>query len=256
MKKLAVIQSLVILVILMNMDFGGLLNKLKESFTGKPSILGNVVQGNTWNQDLPRFGGVAPEAQMVQNPDIASPIPAPDELTPGLIHQQALETRRPKGVLGTHIPGTGGDPVLPPVSPTPAPDASTFEELAIEVLNRNNIPPAVGLGIAQAEGGRIGSNNVYNINATDSNPEGANNYESPEAGVQAFADLIAKHPRYQKAFAMRNNPDAMVEAIEEAGYAGDPKTWKQRSVSTGGAGKTFDEWSDFVRSTRNFKKYR
>lgn len=232
------------------MDFGKLLQNLKESFS-QPSILGNLVAGKQFNESLPRFGGVAPQNQMIQNPNVVSPLQAPDEMTPGMIRQEKIEQMRPKAVLGTQTNIGGGGPVLP--MPTPAP--TNFEELALEVLERNQIPPAVGLGIAQAEGGRIGSNNVYNINATDSNPEGANHYPDPEAGIQAFADLIAKNPRYQRAFQMRDNPDAMIEAIQDAGYAGDPRTWKQRSMSTGGAGKTFDEWADFVKSTKGYQRY-
>lgn len=141
-------------------------------------------------------------------------------------------------------------------APTPAPDANDFEKNTLPIFNKYQIPPAVAYGMRDAEGGNIGSNNAWNINATDSNPQGAYNYDSPEAGAEAYARLIAKDPLYAKAYAARNNPDKMLEEIANAGYAGDPATWKQRSASTGGAGKHFDKYVDFIKGTNGYKRYR
>lgn len=140
--------------------------------------------------------------------------------------------------------------------PTPAPNANDFEKKALPILSKYQIPAAVAFGMRDAEGGKIGSHNVFNINAVDSNPSAAFNYNSPEAGIEAYAKLIAEDPRYSKAYAKRNDPDAMIEEITNAGYAGDPRTWKKRSVSTGGAGKMFDSYADFVRNTPGFNRYR
>jgi hypothetical protein len=210
------------------MNFSGLLDAVKNSFLSSPSIVGNVAQGKQWNQDLPRFGGVAPQNQMVQNPNVVSPISPVDEMTPGLVNKSHFEQ------------------AIPHITPTPP---STFDN----IISAAKIPLQVISGIVQAEGGRIGKNNPANINATDSNPNGAYNYPSPEAGIQALTDLLSKNPRYAKAYALRNDPPAMVKAIQDAGYAGDPKTWRQRSIATGGAGKTFPTWADFVMATKGFQ---
>ncbi len=242
------------------MDFRGLLERVKGAFTNpvnQPSVIGNVTSGQPWNAGLPRYGGEINENRMIQNPNIVSPLQAPDELTPGLEREAQLEQQRPRAVLGAQTPEV--PPVLPEptpdIEPEPTPTPTTFEQLVTDVMSRNQIPAPVGLGIAQAEGGRIGSNNPFNINAVDSNPDAAFDYPTPEAGVQAFADLITKNPRYAGALQHRDNPDQMIEAIQNAGYAGDPKTWKQRSMSTGGAGKNFDQWADFVRSTKGYGRY-
>lgn len=238
------------------MDFGKLLSFLNDNLNGgKPSVIGNVVKGRQWNESLPRFGGVAPEAQSVVNPNVASPIPAPDQLTRGMIYDQGDDKAREFDAQFD----------IKPLQPTPTPtpevlgaqtqEPRSLEELIIDVMNRNKIPAPVGLGIAHAEGGRIGDNNPFNINATDSNPGGATDYATPEAGVQGFADLINKNPRYQKATQLRDDPDAMLRAIQDAGYAGDPQTWRQRSIDTGGAGKTYPTWADFIKATRGFQDY-
>lgn len=146
-------------------------------------------------------------------------------------------------------------PQPPRPSPTLAPDATDFEKMALPIVNEAGIHPAVAFGMANAEGGKIGSNNVYNINAVDSNPQAAHDYATPEDGVRAFTTLISEDPRYSKAFAARKDATKMLREIEAAGYAGDPKTWKSRSKATGGAGKTYNKWSDFVGDVSGFRRY-
>lgn len=139
-------------------------------------------------------------------------------------------------------------------SPTPAPDASDFEKIAIPILNKYGIPPSVGLGIAAAEGGRIGSNNVFNLNATDSNPQGASSYNDQASGIEAFAKLIASNPRYAKAYANRIDPAKMLTEIQNAGYAGDPKDWQKRKLKET-ADFPYKQYSQFVMDTPAYKRY-
>ncbi len=164
-----------------------------------------------------------------------------------------------EGVLGSAVQAlknTMQSHAQEPVpSPTLAPGADDFEKTALPILNEYSIPPNVAFGMAQAEGGKIGDYNKFNINAVDSNPQAANNYGSQEEAVRAFAELIAKNPRYQQAYSLRSDPEAMLKAIQDAGYAGDPKTWRQRSIKTGGAGQTYKSYADFVRDTPNFRRY-
>lgn len=137
---------------------------------------------------------------------------------------------------------------LPTVTPTP------FLNSTDQILAKYALPLPLFYGMRDAEGGVIGQNNVMNMNATDSNPSGAYDYPTPEAGIEDWARTIAESPRYSKAYQVRQDPVAMLEQIALAGYAGDPKTWKQRSIAQGGAGKTYDTYPQFVMDTPGWKK--
>lgn len=177
--------------------------------------------------------------------------------------KSALKSLRNQSLGEQSVLGAETTPTMTPrPSPTLAPDANEFEKLALPILNKYEIPPAVAFGMREAEGGNIGSHNVYNLGAFDSNPQNAYDYDSPEAGVEAFARLIAENPRFKEAYAKRSEPEAMVEAIMQAGYAGDPKTWKRRSIDQArraggrGAGEIYDSYSQFVKDTPGFRRYR
>lgn len=151
---------------------------------------------------------------------------------------------------------------LPTATPTFSP--GSFEQIAAPILKKYGIPLEVGFGMRDAEGGKIGAHNVYNIGAVDSNPTNAANYISPEQGVEAYAKLLSGKyklangqydTRYIPAYNLRNNPEEMLKLIMQLGYAGDPKTWKQRSIDTGGAGKIYDSYAQFVMNTPGWKKY-
>jgi hypothetical protein len=151
--------------------------------------------------------------------------------------------------------------------PTIPSSLSEIEQRTLPTFQQYGIPPAVAYGIAGAEGGKIGSNNIYNLGAYDSNPQNAFHYDSPEAAATASAKLLSGRyelgtpgsgkfdTRYLDAYKLSNDPVATLHAIYQAGYAGDPKTWKARSIATGGAGKYFDDWDEFVRSTPAWKKW-
>lgn len=153
-----------------------------------------------------------------------------------------------------HTPVVREEAYLPAIArgtPTPTPRPANSIE---QILSSYEIPLPVFYGMRDAEGGVIGSNNPMNIGAFDSNPTAAVNYPTPEEGIEAFARLISGDKRYEKAYKLRNNPEAMLQAIMDAGYAGDPKTWKQRSIDTKGAGSTYDTYSEFVKDTPGWRK--
>jgi hypothetical protein len=124
---------------------------------------------------------------------------------------------------------------------------SSYEQQAAAIFQQYGINPQVGLSILKAEGGRIGTNNPGNINATDSNPTGAYNYATPQAGLHGAAQTMRR--LLDKQGIKSNDPNMQLQGIEQGGYAGDPKTWRQRSIATGGAGKQYPSWSSFVKAT-------
>lgn len=112
------------------MDFGKILQGLKDSLSGynqdHPSVVGNLLSGNQWNQSIPDFGGVARENQMIGNPNIVSPIPVTDQLTPGLVNYYQNDAARAADTTpSTFQPKTiqypdwmANAPASPPQAPT------------------------------------------------------------------------------------------------------------------------------------------
>ncbi len=149
----------------------------------------------------------------------------------------------------------------PTATPTPAP--GSFEEIAFPIFDKYNIPRSVGMGMYAAEGRGQGlgadRNNFYNIAAFDSNPDAAFRYDTPEEGIEAFARFISGQydryasPQHQQRFAnaygLRDDPVAFVRALEQAGYAGDPKTYAQR------ANNNFDSYADFIMATPEWRSH-
>jgi hypothetical protein len=131
-------------------------------------------------------------------------------------------------------------------------------------FDQYEIPREVAYGIADAEGGKIGENNIYNIRAYDSNPQAALDFGSMEAAATAAAKLLSGQyqrsngktdTRYKDAYERRADPAEMLKLIMLAGFAGDPSTWKQRSAAQGGAGLKYDSWDSFVKDTPGWKKW-
>lgn len=134
------------------------------------------------------------------------------------------------------------------------PDVQKFIENTIFPITRKyEIPEPVAAGMFAAEGRLSGMganrNNFYNIGAFDSDPNQANYFSTPEAGIEAFAKLLKEKKRYSKAFESRHDPVKMLEEIQNAGYAGDPKTYEQRAKNS------FKSYFDFITATPEFKKY-
>lgn len=163
-------------------------------------------------------------------------------------------------VPNTPTPTEAPPPTGVPIRPTQAPQVlgnntgnSGFEQQTLPIFQQHGVNPAVAYGIAAAEGGRIGQHNIWNINATDSNPQGATNYGSVQQAAQGAAQLIQR--MLQARGVTSSDPNVQLQAIEQSGYAGDPRTWQARSAATGGAGRQFRSWSDFVRSTPAWNKW-
>jgi hypothetical protein len=174
--------------------------------------------------------------------------------------QAVLGTQAPAPVRLNPTIAPTAEPTVPIASPTPTPPDATptpqlneFERPTLPVFQQYGVSPAVAYGIAAAEGGRIGQHNIWNINATDSNPNGATNYGSVQQAAEGAARLIS-HMLQAKGI-NSTDPNVQLQAVEDAGYAGDPRTWRQRSASTGGAGKTYNSWSQFVKSTPAWQRW-
>lgn len=107
-----------------------------------------------------------------------------------------------------------------------------FDEAVKAVSKKYNIPENIMRAMAALEtqtgigrqplGYAKSRNNIYNIQAYDSNPDMARRYPSVMEGVTDFANLISRDPRYKKAYAVRNDPVKMIQEIKRAGYATDP----------------------------------
>lgn len=226
-----------------------LIKDVKDTFF-KPSLVKNLVKKNKWNEGLSNFGGFAdprPRQQDVRVKGMASPLPKTQSLA---IPQQMpkVERKITPQRLATPTPMRR---VLS--APTPTPVLDELESRTLPTFKQHKVHPSIAYGIASAEGGKIGDYNVWNMNATDANPQGAYNYDSYEAAATDAAKLMVK--MIDKMEAQGATPEEQLVAIQNAGYAGDPKTWKQRSIDTGGAGIHYDSWSDFVKATKGWKKW-
>jgi hypothetical protein len=228
------------------MDFRKILNSVRESFTA-PSVVGNVVTGKQWNQGLPRFGGVAPEAQMIQNPNVASPIPPEDELTSGVVHQMKLNDILEKQASAynaanpvpspTAIPTPTAAPRTLGVStrPAPAPQGddlwSQFTQAVQETAPERGYDPETIIRQKALESAFGTSNfarernNLGGIGAYDRDPNQAFKFKDIEDYLDYYYKLIES--RYPKAYENRDDPEAFVKGLKAGGYASDPNyVWK------------------------------
>lgn len=226
-----------------------------------------------------------------QQQETISPLPVGQTLTPGIAHKMQYDAIMEENARKANLAEVGqptptpqnfhyyGDPtdeelllrkgigsvsqkVTRPIQETAQqvlgtthtnPEMNDFETRTRPTFDKYNIDPAVAYGIGDAEGGKIGTNNRWNINAVDSNPGLAFDYNSPEAAATGAAQLMQKMIDKQGAGDL--SPFEQLVAIQNSGYAGKPNTWKKRSMDTGGAGNVYDSWSEFVSNTPSFKRY-
>jgi hypothetical protein len=176
----------------------------------------------------------------------------------GLSMPQQKQAVRPavavKGVAASNITPT----------PTPRPDMTDYERLTAETFDKYEIPRAVAFGMAGAENG---TRNRFNIGAWDSNPNNAMIQDdlsnatsaakmlSGQADTSFYGNGEAGKQAYAKAYAQRKNAAKMLQMIRDAAFAGDPKTWKQRSIEQGGAGQFYDSWDEFIKNTPAWRKW-
>lgn len=146
----------------------------------------------------------------------------------------------------------------------------SFYKMAQPAFQEYQFPESVGMGMYAAEGRGKGMGaerqNWYNIGAVDEDPEAATSYKTPQEGLIAFLKMVTGNaedsfygngPAGKKAFAdafkrfqETGNEDELLLAIQNAGYAGDPATYAQRSNSG------YDSYSGFVSDTPEYKKFR
>lgn len=215
-----------------------LVHYLTSGWQNPLSGMGQTFQHTGKNLQNEYWG--APKPTVTPTPDNHITINSPWKVYPSLPAQQ------PTGAP-TQMPQ------MPQVMAAQISQVPPYDQQAIAIFQQYGISPQVGLSILQAEGGRIGSNNPGNINATDSNPTGAYNYATPQAGLHGAAKTM--RALLDKQGIKSNDPNVQLQGIEQGGYAGDPKTWRQRSISTGGAGKQYPSWSSFVKATPHWSKW-
>lgn len=129
--------------------------------------------------------------------------------------------------------------------------ADFLESVVFPVTRQAGIPDAVAAGQFAAEGRMSGlgadRNNFFNLGAFDSNPNNAYSYQNPQAGVQAYADLLTGD-RFAPAL-QNEDPVAVLRAIQQLGYAGDPRTYGRRSDSG------YSSYADFIMNTPEWRYY-
>lgn len=136
----------------------------------------------------------------------------------------------------------------------PDQDVKTFlENVVLPITNQYGIPSAVAAGQLAAEGRLRGlgwsRNNPYNIGAFDNNLDNTYQYPTVEKGIEAYAKLLSSDPRYSQAYGLRQDPLKMLEAIQNAGYAGDPKTYQERAENN------YPSYSSFIKNTPEWRSY-
>jgi len=243
----------------------------------QPSVIGNVLLGNPANQGIATYGGKE-AAKMQYKMQKVGPIMGQPKVTPtptSVPLPKAIKvapTKVPKAPgIGTKIISPLGKDGLnirvkakaPPPVPTPVPD--NFESRMMGTADEQKIPREVFFGIAAAENGKI---NKFNLGAVDSNPGKAVKFDSDLAAATSAAKFLKGEmntefygnkeegkKQFTDAYKYRKDPSKYLQAIRDAGYAGDPATWKQRSVDAKGAGLHFDTWDEFVKNTPAYKKW-
>jgi len=145
-----------------------------------------------------------------------------------------------------------------------------INKTVLPITRKYGIPDAVAAGQFAAEGRLNGlgasRNNFFNINAVDSNPNAAFSFATPKQGIDAYARYLTGqltdangNPAYpsqqhqqllQNAFnKYKNNPVSYIQALSQAGYAGDPSTYGQR------ANNGYSDYAQFIASTPEFRYY-
>lgn len=209
----------------------------------KQAANGLYPEGNKWLGTSPgQQGAVKGVSQVVRHPD---------EIGNEMRSIQEMNTPSP-----TPDPSVRIDPNV----------AGFLDKTIIPISRKYKAPDSIMAGMFGAEGRLSGMganrNNYYNIAGYDSNPHAANYYDTPEKGVEAFARFITgqadNYPspkikkQYQDAFAKYQkdgDAESYMRSIENAGYAGDPKTYHKRSNSG------FKSYSDFVMNTPEYKRH-
>jgi hypothetical protein len=156
------------------------------------------------------------------------------------------------------VPVTPSPQPVQPLTRLPAPTSPDFlPKVVLPITRQYKIPDPIAAGQWAAEGRGAGlganRNNFFNLGAVDSNPNNAASFDTPQAGIEAYAKFLTSP---QWANGVKNvvpnyfsNPLTALKQIEQQGYAGDKRTYKKRS-NTG-----FDRYWKFIMSTPEWKQY-
>lgn len=131
-------------------------------------------------------------------------------------------------------------------------DWNSLVNLAATKAEESGVPVSVILSQMASESGRGTSkifkekNNLFGYNAIDDAPgKKSTAFNSPEESIDAYIGLL-QSPRYANAWASRQDPALMLKEIENAGYAGDPKTWKSRAEKMMGKKIPYNSYSEMM----------
>jgi hypothetical protein len=133
------------------------------------------------------------------------------------------------------------------VVPQETEEPLTFEDMLEMMAQKSKdrgFHPATPVSQMAAESERGKSNfakernNYFGMGAYDSNPDNAFKYDSPEASMDAYLDLIEKDKRYKSAYEKRDIPEEYLQELLKVPYATDPN------------------YFDMITNTPEFRKYR
>lgn len=120
----------------------------------------------------------------------------------------------------------------PLLTPTPTPkDPQDFDQLIqlfAQKAAEQGFHPGVLASQFAAESQRGQSrfarerNNYLGLGAYTEDPGKAISFDSPEASMDYYLNLISTDPRYKQAFAVRDDPNAYLKELSRVPYATDP----------------------------------
>jgi Mannosyl-glycoprotein endo-beta-N-acetylglucosaminidase len=208
------------------------------------------------------FGGQSPQDQKMQE--------APQWIRDQMNQKQQEVGRYSSGVLTQTTPpnySNTANAFIPVPDNFNSSNPDQFAQVAQPLADTYGVPMAVAMGqkFGENRGEPAAKNNFYNIGAGDANPELANTYDSPVHGIESYMKMItgqaepsfygngekgrqAYSDAYQRFLKTKNTKQFLID-IQNAGYAGDPATWAQRSNSG------YSSYSDFISNTPEYKKY-
>jgi flagellum-specific peptidoglycan hydrolase FlgJ len=117
-------------------------------------------------------------------------------------------------------------PAIGDLTPAQLQDWESMKLMAKRLAPLYNFPAKVIIAQMALESGRgtskycVQRNNCFGMGAYDSNPDSAFTFENKEQAILEYMRLIKN--RYPEAYAQRENPEEMIVAIKDGGYATDP----------------------------------
>lgn len=129
-------------------------------------------------------------------------------------------------IVSAYVQPKGESNELRPLTPEEEQDWAAMKRMAHKLAPLYDYPVKIILGQMALESARgtskycVERHNCFGIGAYDHDPDQAFYFENKEQAIIEYMRLIKAY--YPDAYALRDNPDAMIVAIHQGGYATDP----------------------------------